>query len=117
VKRVADLGGLDDDQQEALRRLLRDRGFDFSETPATLFSSAALWVPDDDCAAARAVLGPAEAAIAAAAREAFEREYAERWQGSYWRWLLGRIVEEPVRLLMIVALAVIVWFGVLYWFV
>jgi hypothetical protein len=117
MKRVAELGGLDDVQQEAIRRLLRDHGFSAHETPPTLFSSAALWVPDEDYAAARAVLDPAEAELAAQAHDAFEREYAERWKGSYWRWLVGRIIEEPVRLAMIVALGVVVWFGVIYWFV
>lgn len=117
MKRVADLSGLDDGQRAAIRRLLEQKGFDVHETPGTLLSNAALWVPDEDYAAARALLEPAEAEMAARAREAFEREYAERWGGSYWRWLLGRIVEEPVRLLMIVALVVIVWFGVIHWFV
>lgn len=117
MKRVADLAGLDDEQRAAIRRVLEENGFDVHETPGTLLSSAALWVRDEDYRAARALLEPAEAELAARSRAAFEREYAERWRGSYWRWLVGRIAEEPVRLLMIVALAVVVWFGVIHWFV
>lgn len=118
MKRLLNLSGVDDEGREAYRGLLRSHGIPFHENPDSLIWSGDLWVVHDaDYERAKALVDETTARLAAEARERFEREYRERWKGSYWRWLFGRIREEPVRLAMIAALVAVLWFGVLWWFV
>jgi hypothetical protein len=118
MKRVATFTGVDDEQREAIRAALRAEGIPFHENAPSLMWPGDLWVVnDDDHERAKALVAATEAALAERARAEFAREYAERWGGSYWRWLVGRIREEPVRLAMIAALVAVIWFGVLWWFV
>jgi hypothetical protein len=118
MKRVATFAGVDDQQREAIRAALRAQDIPFHENAPSLIWPGDLWVVhDEDYDRARALVQATEAALAERARSEFDREYAERWRGSYWRWLFGRIREEPVRLAMIAALVAVIWFGVLWWFV
>lgn len=118
MKKILNLANVDDDQRARYRALLDAHGIAYRETPASLLSWGDFWVQDDtEFERAKALVDAESAAIAAEARGAYAREYQERFQGSYWRWLLGRIRDEPVRILMILALIVFIWFGVFYWFV
>ena len=118
MKRILSLSGIDDEGREVYRELLRKHAIAFHENPPSLIWAGDLWVVhDEDYDRAKALVDETTQRLATEGRERFEREYAERWKGSYWRWLVGRILEEPVRLLMIAALVVVIWFGVIWWFV
>ncbi len=117
-RKILNLAGVSDAQRARYRTLLETHRIAFHETPASLISWGDLWVIDPaDFERAKALVDAETAAIAAEAGSAHAREYAERFGGSYWRWFLGRIREEPGRVLQILALAVFIWFGVVYWFV
>ena len=118
MKRLLSLAGVDDEGREVYRKLLRSHDIPFHENPASLLGSGDLWVVrDEDHARAKALVDEATARLAAEGRDRFEREYRERFGGAYLHWLAGRIREEPVRLAMIAALVVVLWFGVIWWFV
>lgn len=117
MKRVLVLSNVDDEQRERLCALLGEHRIEHHVSPPSLFSPGNLWVADDaDYDRAKTLVDEAVERMAREAREAHADEYRERFRGSYWRWLVGRIREEPVRLLQIAALIVFVWFGVVYWF-
>lgn len=118
MKKLLNLANVTDEQRARYRALLESSGIAYNETPASLISWGDLWVIDDaDYARAKALVDADTAVIATAARTAHEREYQERFGGSYVRWFVGRIREEPGRVLQILALIVVLWFGLFYWFV
>jgi hypothetical protein len=115
VKRLIALSLLEPKQLEELRALLRESGIECSETAATLFSSGALWVQEQDLARARELLSQESAAFAARAREEWEREWREEHGSSGLRWLVARLRANPVEMLAALALlALLVWLLVLY---
>src|SRR5512134_211770 len=114
MKRLTALSQLEGKQLDELRALLRERGIEVSETAPTLFSSGALWVPEQDLEQARDLLNQESAAFAARAREEWEREWREEHRSSGARWLLARLRANPAEMLLALALlAFLVWLLVL----
>lgn len=101
------LRGVPDDEAEDVRRLLREHGVDFYETPAGNWgiSIPALWLNNEhQLERARALIDEYQARRCAAARAEHQRL---RREGRQWRWS-DEIRTHPVRVAVYSAIVIAV---------
>lgn len=109
------LNNVPEEEADAVRALLSERGFDFYETHAGAFgiSVAAIWLRDESRAPeARQVIAEFQAQHAEKIRTAWE-ESRQRGEADTF---IKRLRREPLRmLLLIVALFVILYVSIVPW--
>jgi hypothetical protein len=115
MKRLVDIGRLEEDQFDELLVLLNNAGIRHHETQTHLFSFGAIWVLEEDFPRATEILRTESKAYAARAREEWEREWQNEYRGSFTRWFIHRLWRSPTGMLgRVILLALAVWFFALY---
>ncbi|MBI1943634.1 MAG: hypothetical protein HYS35_08195 [Betaproteobacteria bacterium] len=100
-----------DEEREAVVAAFRVNGIGYRETPPSLFSRAKLWVDEADYEQARQIRYSIDAGFAERARAQWEKEWRERYGGSYARWLLERVRSPDILLKIVLLIAALALFA------
>lgn len=116
MRPLVETPGSNDEHQELVGLLLAN-GIRYREEQSSFLMPATIWVEEADCAKAVEIASSVAAKHAKHAKGKWNREWKERYKGSYLRWLLAD-VHKPANMfrlfLLLVMLGVFVVYPLVY---
>lgn len=100
-------------EHQDLIELLLANGIRYQEKPSSFLMPASIWVEEDDHAKALEIASSVAARHTKRTKAEWDREWKERYKGSYLRWLFAN-VHKPANVVRLFLLALMLAVFVIY---